>query len=412
INYNHGALGITGYLNSISFDGNYLLVTDANGQAGRWDGKSLAYHLEFGDSNTAGSKQLISYGGSLRHTQFKDLSFAPEAPNRTEGSAYLQDEILISNHFKWIVGVRIDKFNSLKGAVVSPRTMFMIKPVKTQAFRFSYNRAYLAPSVYWTHTNSYIMTRFDLGSIDPDLSGNFFNFPFCFCGNGDLEKQSLDAYEIGYTVFMVKNRINVGAAFYINDSEGDFYWPQTESYTSQNPPPGWPLPLEVLDALIAANAFGPGLGLPSVYKTANRGEVRNKGIELSTEIRFNRNITGYTNYSWQARPESEEFDVFSINLPPNHRFNAAADYNYSRYFGNVSFIYADKAYWNDILSALFSGSTKAYKVINITGGVRWGEGWKYTAMLRISNLANRLVQNHVYGDILRRQITGEFRMRF
>jgi len=34
-----------------------------------------------------------------------------------------------------------------------------------------------------------------------------------------------------------------------------------------------------------------------------------------------------------------------------------------------------------------------------------------SAMLRASNLANVLVQNHVYGDILKRQITGEFRVR-
>ena len=101
---------------------------------------------------------------------------------------------------------------------------------------------------------------------------------------------------------MAKDRVNLGAAFYINDSKGDFYWPQTESYTSQNPPPGWPLPLWVLDALIAANAFGQGSGLPSIYSAANRGKVRNKGLELNADARLNAHLTGYANYSWQARP--------------------------------------------------------------------------------------------------------------
>jgi len=33
-------------------------------------------------------------------------------------------------------------------------------------------------------------------------------------------------------------------------------------------------------------------------------------------------------------------------------------------------------------------------------------------MLKLANLANRPIQNHVWGDILRRQVTGELRMGF
>jgi hypothetical protein len=36
---------------------------------------------------------------------------------------------------------------------------------------------------------------------------------------------------------------------------------------------------------------------------------------------------------------------------------------------------------------------------------------KYMAMLKISNVAKALIQNHIYGDIIKRQITGEFRIR-
>jgi len=39
-------------------------------------------------------------------------------------------------------------------------------------------------------------------------------------------------------------------------------------------------------------------------------------------------------------------------------------------------------------------------------------GGKYLAMLKLANLANRPIQNHVWGDILRRQVTGELRMGF
>jgi outer membrane receptor for ferrienterochelin and colicin len=54
---------------------------------------------------------------------------------------------------------------------------------------------------------------------------------------------------------------------------------------------------------------------------------------------------------------------------------------------------------------------KAYTMVNASGGVRWGGG-KYITMLKVANLANTPVQNHVLGDILKRQITGEIRMRF
>ena len=54
----------------------------------------------------------------------------------------------------------------------------------------------------------------------------------------------------------------------------------------------------------------------------------------------------------------------------------------------------------------------AYTVVNAGAGVHWGENRKYAAMIRVFNLANVPVQNHVYGDILKRRITGEFNMRF
>ena len=200
------------------------------------------------------------------------------------------------------------------------------------------------------------MSRIDLGLIDPQLAGNYFSFPVRLEGNRDLKEQSLNAYEVGYTAIVAKGRASLGAAFYINDSKGDFYWPQTGSYTSQNPPPGWPLPPFVLDALIAANAFGPGMGLPSLITTQNLGKVRNKGLELNADARLNRYVTGFANYSWQARPESKDFDISLINLPPTHRFNAGLGFDYKRYLGNVSVGYVGSAYWNDVLGAALQRS--------------------------------------------------------
>jgi outer membrane receptor protein involved in Fe transport len=380
---------------------------DHTGQPLPGEHTSKVYHFEFGDYRTLGLSHLISYGGNFRHARFDDINQAPGTMSRSEGGAYIQDEILLSEHFRWIVGARLDKFDSLKGVVVSPRTTFMVKPAPGQTFRVSYNRAYVAPAVHYTNNYAYLLYTMDLGWIAPELTGNYYSFPYSYLGNIDLKEQSLNAYEIGYSGMLAKGRLNLGAAIYINDSRGDFYWPQTASYTSQNPPPGWPLPPQVLDDMIAG-----GEGLPSEFKTANRGNVRNKGLELNADARFNRYIKGYANYSWQAQPESNDFDILKINLPPGHRFNTGMDVDYKRYFGNVSVGYVGSAYWADVLNEFYFGPTGAYTVVNAGAGVRFGEGWKYSAILKVSNLANTLVQNHVMGDIIKRQIAGEFRMRF
>jgi hypothetical protein len=136
-----------------------------------------------------------------------------------------------------------------------------------------------------------------------------------------------------------------------------------------------------------------------------------KGFELSADVRLNRYVNGLTNYSWQARPDSQDFDLSLLNLPPRHRFNASMGFDYRRYLGNVSVVYVSSAYWNDIIRPLYSGPTDAYTTVNATGGVRWRAG-KYAATLKVANLFNTLIQSHVWGDILKRQVVGELRVRF
>ena len=41
------------------------------------------------------------------------MSIAPNGDNRTEGGAYVQDEIFLSKYFRWLVGARVDKFSGL-----------------------------------------------------------------------------------------------------------------------------------------------------------------------------------------------------------------------------------------------------------------------------------------------------------
>jgi len=157
--------------------------------------------------------------------------------------------------------------------------------------------------------------------------------------------------------------------------------------------------------------YAAGAGVPSRTTMHNLGHVTHKGIELSVEARLNRYLAANANYSWQARPDTAQDNVWALNRPPAHRFNAGLSVDCQRYLGSVSVGYVDSAYWNDVLDVMYSGPTAAYTVVNATGGVQFAGG-KYLAMLKVTNLANRPIQNHVWGDILKRQVSGELRVRF
>jgi outer membrane receptor protein involved in Fe transport len=335
---------------------------------------------------------------------------APGAKKRDMGGAYIQDEMLISDRFRWLVGGRIDKYNVPENPVFSPRTAFMVKPTPEQTFRVSYSRAYRAPSLFQNYLETTVANRLNLGLLNPQLAGRFFFFTVTGLGNLDLKEQTLDAYEVSYSASLADGRAHAGAAFYLTDSRNDMILTQTDSYSSRNVPPGWPLPPFILDGLIAANAFGPGLGLPSVLSFQNLGEVRNKGFELSFDAQPLRRISTFANYSWQAKPVPKDFPISKINLPPTHRFNAGFNADYQRVMGDISVAYTSEAYFRDVLDATYAGFTKPFTVINTNVGVRLA-GDNAVLMLKVRNLANESVQNHLFGDLLKRQVVGELILR-
>jgi outer membrane receptor for ferrienterochelin and colicin len=209
---------------------------------------------------------------------------------------------------------------------------------------------------------------------------------------------------------MIRGRATVSAAVYYNNTKDEVYFTQVASYTSAAPPPGWPLPPQVLDQLIANNAFGPGQGLPSTFSYRNLGRVKDKGVELGTDLLITREVTAFANYAWQAQPVPD-FDISEINLPSRHRFNVGVTANVSRYFGTMSVSYASSAYWQDVLDARYHGPTKAYTLVNAGVGVKW-KGDKFVTSLKVTNLGNQAVQQHVFGDVIKRRVVGEVQFGF
>src|SRR4029450_949615 len=105
------------------------------------------------------------------------------------------------------------------------------------------------------------------------------------------------------------------------------------------------------------------------------------------------------------------FPLSEINLPPNHRFNAGFDVAYRRFTGNLSVSYTGEAFWQDVLDQRYHGTTDAYTLLNGAIGVRWG-GNKLQASLKLTNITNEEVRQHIFGDVLRRRAVGELRVAF
>jgi len=400
-----GALRISGFVNILDGNAPALLSVDAStGKPVEFSFKTQSYDVEFGNVQTLGTSNVLSYGANVRRNNF-DLSIAPRGDNRSEIGGYIQDEIFFGSHVRWLVGARVDKFSVLKDAVFSPRTTLMIKPTPDQTFRVSYNRAYRAPSLTNNFLDLTIVNQINLGAINPLLNGVLYNFPVRAVGNEDLVETSLNAYEIGYTATFA-NRATVSAAFYVNDTKNDIFFTQVARYSATNPPPGWPLPPIVLELLAAA-----GSPLPSEFTYLNFGKVRDKGVELGLNVAVNRNVSTFVNYSYQADPIPTGFDVSELNLPPNNRFNIGVNFDNDRWLGDFSVNYTDNAYWQDVLDARYHGPTEAFTLVNGGFGLRFAER-KVTATVKVNNLFNVDAQQHVFGDILKRQIVGELKFQF
>ena len=143
--------------------------------------------------------------------------------------------------------------------------------------------------------------------------------------------------------------------------------------------------------------------------------MRDKGIELSVDTALNRYLNVFANYSYQWKPVVRDLpagtSIADVNWPAENRFNVGFDLSYSRFLGNLSVNYSDEAYWQDVLDLRYAGMTDAFTLVNGTFGVRWLDN-RLTTSVKVVNLGNQEVQQHIFGDILKRQVVGELRVGF
>jgi hypothetical protein len=397
LSYQRDKLRLQFFVNAVDGRTRALLLLAADGRPLSFDYRNQAYDFDVSNLHVLGSRHLVSYGGNYRHNDF-DLSLAPLGDSRDEGGAYVQDQIFLSERLRWVVGTRVDRFGVLDKSVFSPRTTFIVKPGAKQTIRLSYNRAFRSPSFVDNFMSASLLNEVDLGPAGR------FRFPVQAQGNTALQEEALTAYEVGYTGEF--GLITMGGATYVNHLRNTIQFTQTSSYSSDNVPAGWPLRPDLLDTLGAA-----GQGLPSAFSYRNFDRIRDSGLELSIDARAGAHTTAFANYSWQASPRPEGFDVSELNLPPAHRFNAGAVVARGRYSGSVTANMVGSAFWQDVLDARLHGRTAAYALFNGAFAVRSPDG-SMSVAVRGTNLRNERVQQHVFGDVISRTITGEVHFSF
>jgi iron complex outermembrane receptor protein len=395
------------FTNILNGDAANLLSVNPAGQPITFSFLTKTFDFEASNVQAFQQRHVVTYGGNLRFNTF-DLSIAPNGDNRTEGGAYVQDEIFLADPFRIVVGARVDRFDYIDDVVFSPRVAFIAKPQENHTVRLSYNRAYRSPSVINNFLDIQISEPLNLGLFSPLLAGRTYLIPIRATGNTDLTETSVDAYELGYSGVIADGRAILSAAFYVNRAKDDIFFTEQTAlrWTATNPPPNWAFGL-LPPAVIALT---PARSFPAAFTYQNFGRTTQKGFEFGINSTVTRNVGVFANYSYQATPTAN-FALSELNLPAKNRFNVGFNFTRGRFLGDLNVSYSDSAFWQDVLDDRYHGTTDSYTLVNGGFGVRWMNE-RVTTSVKGTNLANQQIQQHVFGDIIKRAVVGELRVNF
>ena len=425
VSYARGASRFSTFTNVVDAEAPNLLVPNPlTGRPLELNFKSQTYDVEGSHAAVLGARQTISFGGNYRRNNF-DITLAPGAVDRNELGGYVQDDIFL-NRIRVSVGARVDKVGGIDDPAFSPRLSVSFSAADNHVLRAGFNRAFRAPSAINNYLDISLVSPVDLRGLAPLLPAPLqplvatpfpltvraigSEFPIGSTPQASLKQESLTAYEGAYTGTF-HDRTTVGLAFYINDMDDNINFAQLASnldpYSVSNPPPGWRLPPSILGAMAQLGIFLPR----TAFTYLNLGPIRQKGLELSIDHRMNSALNGFVNYSWQGKPgvldDPDPYPVIELPIPPTHRFNLGATYSGPRLLGSLVINYTDKGFWSDVLNGPYHGFTDAFTMVNGSFGVKWNR--RVTTTVKSTNILNRQIQQHVFGDILGRSVTAEVR---
>lgn len=406
VNYQRGALAVSFFANFLDADSVNLLTRGSDGQPLGFAFSTDTYNLDFANTTVAGTRNILTYGANYRSSNF-DLEIAPRGEDKQEWGVFLQDEILLGEKVRWLIGGRYDDIDPLEDGVFTPRTSLLISPAPRHTIRLSYNEAFRTPSAI----NNYLDVQI-LNQVGPLL------IPARADGNVVLEEEKLKAFEVGY-VGTFGNGLLLTLAAYRNETRDtiDFYVQRL--YGPGNLPAPSPfLPAAVVPCFLFAPGTGPaacplrGLAglVPSNFSYRNIGEQTDQGFELSLNHRIGTDWSWFFNASWQDDPEFSGIDSpEDQNRAPEWRANLGVAYDRGNFFWSANVNYQDEAYWADVLNV--RGFTDAFTQVNASIGFRLLDE-RMTIQVLGSNIFDEEVQQHIFGDIISRKVTGQIGFRF
>ncbi|HYS54407.1 MAG TPA: TonB-dependent receptor [Thermoanaerobaculia bacterium] len=329
------------------------------------------YAAEATSRHAIGTKQLIVYGGSVRDSRF-DLSIAPQGHERNEIGVFAEDSAILTNNLTAYVGARIDRFNTL-GTAFSPRTSLVYKPRPDQAIHIAYNRAYRSPSL----VDNFLDTSI------PNSVGKIV-FVTHAVGNPDLRAELVDAFEIGYNVSTARHGFFTASA-YRNLTRNNIVFVPTEFYPTT---------------------------LPKTFSFLNVGRVVDQGLEVSWDNDWSTAFSTKASLTYEENPKitNKSTIPLQVNRPPRYQGSLLANIRQARWFASGDVSYCDKAFWADVLDSRFWGTTRSYIMVDAAVGVPVGHN--VDVLAKGTNLLDRRIKEHIFGDIIRRELTAEVRYRF
>lgn len=340
-----------------------------------------------------GTRQALIFGGSVRDDVF-DIAATPNQRSRFQIGGFIDDQVVLSPKLRLNLGGRLDYIQTV-GAAFSPRASLLVKPQATTSLRFAYSRAYRPPTLI----ENYLFIPF---SFDVDL-GQPFAVQSTARGNEELAVARSDGAEVGFARVFA-DRHTLAATVYHLVVKDEIQFGTSEFYGPADPPPGWPLP----------PAFVPVSALPKVSSFRNVGQLRSRGVELALDSNWSGHVWTRASYTYQANPTLTGADPqfpTTVNLPPAHQASALLGGSEARWRGSIGVTYVDRAFWSDALDARFWGYTNDYVLLNVSVALKF-PAQKSEIVLDGTNLLDRKVQQHAFGDIIRRLVVVEYRLAF
>lgn len=386
VDYTRGSFGARVYWNHVNGDA----IFQFGGRRDSYENHTTV--VEVGNRSLVFGKHMLVYGASARSNEF-ELSLAPDDNSRRDSGVYLEDIFEVNRSLEVNAGVRLDYFSTL-GTVTSPRLSVIVKPAANHALRMAANRAYRAPTLLENYMRLPVPNAILLGDV-----------PFFFItntvGNENLREEYVDALEVGWS--WQRGPLFIQTSLYRNVQHNITRFFPTAFYGPADPPPGWP----------GDPSTVPPFVLMKNLSFANVGTVRMQGVELSVDGRFRRGLGVRASYAYQFDPHAtSHIPGFPLIMtrPPRHSASVSADKRTDRGFVAASVTYTDRAFWNEFFDSRFWAYTDAYTLVGASLG--YSVTPKTQIVLSGTNLFDRAVKQHVFGDIIGRKTSIEVRQRF